>query len=348
MMAHGRECSGFDPGFARETIRRTALAVRQALADPAPVTHIGTGKAKVEKFASTRRLLGMDGRVKHTRYTSTSGKPELREFPEGLIDPHVRVISYWNQDDPLAVSSYYATHPQSYYREGGISCDTVGIARNERQEATGIFHVHLNGAGGNIGAGKYNDGSHQNRQILANRLAAGIKKAWESTTKTPVTAADFRWNTAPVQLPPAIREEDMMLTEEELVTAFREEPSGGTAADLAWVHRCNSGRRIILSGLHLGPVSVLHMPGELNVEYQLAAVEMQPDRFVSMAAYGDYGPGYICTRSSYPRGGYEAGSASRVAPEVEDVLTAGMQELLDVSRVEVTPSDFTEQKQRFS
>ena len=31
------------------------------------------------------------------------------------------------------------------------------------------------------------------------------------------------------------------------------------------------------------------MPGELFVEYQLAAQQMRPNDFVAMAAYGDYG-----------------------------------------------------------
>jgi hypothetical protein len=34
--------------------------------------------------------------------------------------------------------------------------------------------IHFNGDGGNIGAGKWNDGSHENRQILANRVATGM------------------------------------------------------------------------------------------------------------------------------------------------------------------------------
>ena len=35
------------------------------------------------------------------------------------------------------------------------------------------LHVHFNGAGGNIGAGKWNDGATENRLVLADRLAAG-------------------------------------------------------------------------------------------------------------------------------------------------------------------------------
>ena len=70
------------------------------------------------------------------------------------------------------------------------------------------------------------------------------------------------------------------------------------------------------------------MPGELFVEYQLAAQKMRPDSPVVMAAYGDYGPGYIGMAHSYTQGGYETGPVSRVAPEVESVLMSAMRELL--------------------
>ena len=72
------------------------------------------------------------------------------------------------------------------------------------------------------------------------------------------------------------------------------------------------------------------MPGELFVEYQLAAQAMLPDAFVCMAAYGDYGPGYICTDIAYTQGGYESGPVSRVGPGVERQLMDAMRELLDV------------------
>ena len=48
---------------------------------------------------------------------------------------------------------------------------------------------------------------------------------------------------------------------------------------------------------------------------------MRPDRIVAMAAYGDYGPGYIGTEIAYTQGGYETSQrASKVAPESERVL----------------------------
>ncbi len=82
--------------------------------------------------------------------------------------------------------------------------------------------------------------------------------------------------------------------------------------------------------LRLGDKRIVHMPGELFVEYQLAAQQMRSDLKVCLAAYGDYGPGYIGTQRAYGEGGYETSPrASRVAPSVESVLLDGMRKLLE-------------------
>src|SRR5439155_14368639 len=67
----------------------------------------------------------------------------------------------------------------------------------------GALHVHFNGAGGNIGAGKYNDGSPENRRILAERLADGMRRAWETAKKEPLTATMVGSSVESVSLPPA-------------------------------------------------------------------------------------------------------------------------------------------------
>jgi hypothetical protein len=96
------------------------------------------------------------------------------------------------------------------------------------------------------------------------------------------------------------------------------------ATDLAWVRSPRAG----LERLRLGPATILYMPGELFVEYQLAAQQLEPGRFVAMAAYGEYGPGYIGTAVAYSQGGYETGPVSRVSPEAEEVLTQAIRELM--------------------
>jgi hypothetical protein len=317
----------YDGTFARELLNRLKLAIHDALPNAQLVTHVGLGHAEVKEVASNRRILGPDGKVRVTRYTATKD-PAVRAEPEGTIDPEVSLISFWNGDKPVAVLSYYACHPQSYYRTGIANPDFPGIARYLRGlEVPDALHVHFDGAGGNIGAGKYNDGAHPMRWVLAQRVADGMKRAWEATEKFSLTANDVGWQIEPVAVPPAT-----FLNEKELETLVRT-PNGdavnGASATLAWLRRCESGHKIELSCLRLGKARVLHMPGELFVEYQLAAKKMRPDLFVAMAAYGDYGPGYIGTTIGYDQGGYETSHpASHTAPNVEQVLTDGMRKLL--------------------
>jgi hypothetical protein len=318
----------FDADFAHGVIARAAAAVRTAVAEVRPVTHLGLGQAEVEKVASNRRILGPDGKVQYVRYTSCAD-PKIRDMPVGTIDPALKMISFWNGDTPVVVLTYYATHPQSYYRTGQANPDFPGIARDQRQQATGIPHVHFDGAGGNIGAGKWNDGSHENRQILADRVAAGMAGAWEATKKSPITAGDIGWESLAVALPVAPH-----LDRERLLAVLEDKSAKITARakaanDLVWLRRCQKGDTIDVACLRLGPARILHMPGELFVEYQLAAQKMRPDLFVAMAAYGDYAPGYIGTEVAYPQGGYETSpSSSLVAPSVERVLTDAMRRLL--------------------
>src|SRR4051794_24251872 len=318
----------FDSAFARGVIARAAVAVREATAAARPVTHLGLGQAEVEKVASNRRILGPDGKVRHVRWTATAD-PAVRAMPVGTIDPMLKMISFWDGDRPVAALTYYATHPQSYYRTGLANPDFPGIARDLRQHDTQVPHIHFDGAGGNIGAGKWNDGSPANRYVLAERVAAGMARAWQATEKTPITAADLAWESVPVALPPAPHLDEARLQAVVSDSSKNVRERAEAATELVWLRRCHAGETIDITCLHLGKARVLHMPGELFVEYQLAAQKLRPDLFVAMAAYGEYAPGYIGTEAAYSEGGYETGPrASLVAPKVEHVLMEAIEKLI--------------------
>lgn len=321
----------YDGAVARKLFNQVAQAVAAAVARPDPVTHAGWGVAEVREVASNRRILGSDGKVRVTRYTATTD-PAVRAEPEGVIDPQVSLVSFWNGEQPLAVLSYYACHPQSYYRTGVPSPDFPGIARFVRGQAVpAALHLHFNGAGGNIGAGKYNDGAKENRVALALRLADGMRRAWEATEKFPLSADKVKWNTEPVRLAPG-----QHLVEERLQSELKSAtPATSLAAaeKLAYLERWRGKKPIELGLFSVGDVRVLHMPGELFVEYQLAAKAMRKDLRVAMAAYGDYGPFYIGTARAYEEGGYETSlPATNVSPDAEPVLMAALKKLLEVSK----------------
>lgn len=329
MAAQGLGGQRIDAPFTRQVIQRTADAVRQAVQQAKPVTHVGTGKAQVQQVASNRRILGPDGRVKATRY-SACRKPEIIAEPEGVIDPYLRAVSFWDGERPLAVLTYYACHPQSYYGKGDVTAEFVGLARAQREaELPGVAMVHFNGAGGNVAAGKYNDGSHEMRPVLTQRVAAAMREAWQATVRSPITAADVQWRTKPVRLPAADHFDAEAIRA--VLTDAKAPPKKrfNAALDLAWLERVTEGRAIDVGCLRLGTVWILHMPGELFVEYQLAAQALRPNDTVCMAAYGDYGTGYIGTEIAYSQGGYEASAAaSNVSPAAERILMDAVTELL--------------------
>lgn len=326
---HGVRDVPYDVPWGREVLEKVAAAAADAVDSAVPFDAVGVGQAEVERVASNRRIQDQSGRVIATRYTACRD-PELRAQPTGTIDPLLRAVSFWNGDQPVAVLTYYATHPQSYYRTGQANPDFPGYARDAREQTTGIPHLHFNGAGGNIGAGKWNDGSKENRAVLAGRVAEGMRKAFAATRRSPVEASDLDWATTRVSLPPGEH-----LVEEELVARLEDDDATKSAKvtaakHLAWLRGIRAGDTIEVHCLKLGEARLLHLPGELFVEYQLAAAEMRPERFVAMAAYGEYGPGYIGTDEAYSQGGYETSErASRVAPRSEAILMGAIEEVLE-------------------
>ena len=338
----GQTAAHFDVPFIEQVIKNASDAAAVGGKHTKPVVSIGVGQAEVKNVASNRRMLGPDGKVVATRYTACTDE-KMRALPTGVIDPMLRSLTFYGPTDPIAVLTFYATHPQSYYRTGGANPDFPGLARNARQAETGVFHLHFNGAGGNIGAGKFNDGSTENRQVLAARVATGMREAFAHQQQQDAARVTLDWQALPIAIPMAShlnhQELEAAVASDETPFALRVH----AAEKLAFLRRGEAGVKIPIGRLKLGENQLLFMPGELFVEYQLAAQHMLPDSNIFMAAYGEYGTFYIGTRVAYPQGGYETSiGASNVAPETEAVLLSAMRELLGVPNSRVLASDFTE------
>lgn len=314
-----------DPKFHEQAATRTADALRKALGETSPCDGLGLGRAKVESVASNRRILGPDGKVKIVRYSATKD-PAAREAPEGMIDPWLRSLSFWNGEQPLAALHYYATHPMSYYGKGQVSADFCGLARRKRQaDDPRVFQTYFNGCAGNVTAGKYNDGAVETRPILRDRIYDAMKAAWTSTR--PARLNGWEWRVDPVKLPP--RTEPSFGREVSRKTlenvAENKTRRGNAAIQLAWLDRLE--RPIDLTCLDFGSAAVVHLPGEPFIEYQLRAQAMRPQDFVCVAGYGDGGPGYIPVAAAYAEGGYEP-TVALASPECEAILNRSLAKLL--------------------
>ena len=314
-----------DVQFMESASDRVASAAADAGQRLAPCTHVGCGKAKVEKFASNRRVPMPDGSI-GVRY-SHCNNPVLIAAPEGLIDPWLRTITFFQADRPLARLHYYASHPQSYYGKGHMNADTPGLARERLEKEEGIPQIYFTGCGGNIGAGKYNDGSPASRIQMAERLYQGMKGAIAGTKRD--RCSKISWKTAGVRFAlrtePDFSEEHFRTLIADVKQVYGERASAASA--LAWYGRLRLRPSVDLSCYRLGPATILHLPGEAFVEYQLYAQAVHPGDFVAAAAYGELGTGYICTDKAFSEGGYEPTQAF-VGPPSEELLKAAIREAL--------------------
>lgn len=337
-----------DLAYLEAAARKVAAAVRAAT-DGRVVSAIGTSKAKVEKVASNRRVPLPDGSI--GKRMSQCKDPSLRAAPEGLIDPWLRTITFFVGDKPFVQMHYYATHPQSYYGDGRVTYDFPGMARERLQEETGVFQMYFTACAGDIAAGKYNDGSHENRKVLADRMHAAMKesvanveiaqrfslepislrKTAEKDARTDDNDGAIEWRVVPVRFP---RRNDEGYRDQhlrEVLADSNAQPIARIRAAvlLAGFERIASGRPVELTSMRIGGVRILHLPGEPFVEYQLFAQGLRPDDFVAVAGYGDDFTGYICTEKSYAEGGYEP-TSTVLDPSSEKHFRKAIVELLAV------------------
>ncbi|MCC6442687.1 MAG: hypothetical protein IT210_04405 [Armatimonadetes bacterium] len=312
-----------DIPWFRQTLERAARAAKEAMSRLEPVSHITVGKAKVEQVASNRRILGLDGKIEATRWSSCT-EEAIRAEPEGLIDPFLQTVGFWNGERKLASLHYYATHPMSYYGDGKATCDFAGLARDRRSAEEGVPHLYFTGCAGNITAGKYNDGSPAMRPVLSERIYRAMTDSESSARRIP--AGSLEWCVLPVAFPlrPDLNGPDLGRALDDPAKSLWERKD--TALAIAYLRRL--GDPILLTALRLGDsVTILHLPGEPFIEYQLYAKNLNPNAFVAVSGYGDGGTGYIPLAVSYAEGGYEP-TATYLAPESEAALKQAIEELV--------------------
>lgn len=320
----------FDEPFHDDAVRRVAQALRDSLPHAQPVTHLGLGQAQVSQIASNRRVVTSDGTVNFSRGSSSGKEAYYREADEGLIDPWLKTLSFWNGERRLVELHVYATHPMSYYGRGEVTCDFVGLARDRRRRDDNSVHqIYASGCSGDVTAGKFNDGSFDSRLALTERLYQAMVSASRETRKVPLESVTFR--SVPLELPFSTAEKlsERALRERLQETTASTEQRILAAMGLASRQRLAEGRPIDLPCLDFGCAQLLVFPGESFVGYQLLAQSLRPDSFVLSVGYGECWPGYIPTAAAFADGFDDhwlwvaPGSEARIRAALEKLLKTG-------------------------
>ena len=307
----------------RGVSERLAKSVAEACARLIPFDRVGAGSARVEQVASGRRII-VDGKL-ITRFSTGGSSPELAALPEGPIDPFLKTITLAVGRQPLVRLHYYATHPQTFCCDGRISGDFVSAAREALEKEEGVFQLYFTGCAGDVTVGKYNDKSDEARAGLALRLTQGMRASIASIRYFP--AAEMKWRAGELRLPvkPAREGSAPALSSRLARHEFKTPDEAYRAAiSLAFLQR---SRPLPVSALEIGPIFILHLPGEPMLEFQNYARQLKRSGSVAISGYGDMSPGYLCTDRAFREGGYEPG-ASNAGPGTEERVKKIIRKLL--------------------
>ena len=313
------------PWFNDECIARVTSGVQETLKHPRRITHLGIGRAKVERVASNRRFIRSDGAVSYGRGSRTND-PEARAADEGTIDPWLRTLSFWDGAEPVCALHSYAVHPMSSYGAGKVSADFPGLARKLIQEAQpAALHLYASGCSGNVTAGKWNSGQPNNRSELAARLHDAMQRAWMDTRRFPLQRIGFNLALMPLGARNTLAHTKTILRKK-LAEGVKPFDRSEAAMGLAWYERVKRGHRVEVPCLDFGPAQLLLLPAEAYVEFQLCAQELRPHSFVMVMGYGECGPGYIPIERAWREKDSNLNDWAWTPPGSEEVMQAAIRE----------------------
>jgi hypothetical protein len=317
----------FDREFHEEVLVRAEQALRLAIEEASPVTHVGYAETAVREVASNRRVVDEAGRVSFARGSSSGRDAFFRETGAGLIDPMMRTISFWDGDQCIVEYHAYATHPMSYYGRGEVTSDFVGLARKQLSRLDRSIHpIYASGCSGDVTAGKYNDGTPKAREdltqkiydaMLANR--AGVHKKVCSSWGFQSVALELEY-TREASLQHDVMEgelrEGSLPTEKRILAAM-----GMASWDRAVVRK----QPIDMPCVDFGIAKLVLFPGETFVGYQHLAQSMGRVPVIPVG-YGESWTGYVPTDAAFGDGFHE--SWLWVAPGAQSRIEGALRTLL--------------------
>jgi hypothetical protein len=146
-----------------------------------------------------------------------------------------------------------------------------------------------------------------------------MKEAWKETRRHELGDLNFR--SVPLRLEPR---NNAGFSVAELTKRLQTDtrPFGQclAALGLSWRKRADAGHRLDNPALNFGPATLLLLPAESYVEYQLFAQAHRPGSFIVTLGYGECAPGYIPTEKAWEEGDTNLNDWCWVSPGAERAM----------------------------
>lgn len=339
--------------YKKTTCRKMADAAKMALDDLQPA-QMGWRTIQMPPLAYSRRYRMKDGSV---RTNPGIGNPDILEML-GSPDDQLRLLRFKREHDDL-VLMHFGMHPDTV---GGckFSADWPGFARRTLEQAIpGVKAVFFNGAEGEVGcqntspkSGDMNGLSldfddvwrgYESTRHIGRMIAGAALQIFDTVLFTDVDRLTFgrRQVKVPANVPTP---EELSLAKQyaDLHNAGHDDQIPYTGMQLTTVVaealrmvRLADGPEYFemeLSGIGIGPVAMLGVPGEpfAGVSFGMQEAKGWDSVLVTCNANGK--EGYFPMQDAYDEGGYEARS-SAFKPGVAELLIREGRALLAELRV---------------
>jgi len=264
------------------------------------------GRHDVQNIAANRSIKTKAGEY-GTRF-GFGGDDYIKNQTEGLIDPEVVVLQFIGMDEkPIVTIFNYTCHSTSIKWGKIISPDFSGYACDLIEEKTDAPAFFLQGACGNVGTGKYADGSIDVAKKMGAELASSVLNALKTATVCSKNALEvYTW------------EEDIVLSDhlpslDEAYSELDRLAKSKVSISSLWkaaamIEVLENRKELVKSRLFLiksGMWCVAGLPAESFVESALAIKGASQYKYTMVSAYYDCTLWYIPTWRAYDKGGFE-------------------------------------------
>ena len=341
--------------YAKFLGERLVDAVKIALDDlkPAQMGYI-VGEAP-DRVAYIRRYKMKDG----TTWTCPPINDPNIDYPIGTLDQRVNVVRFDREGGASIVLVNYGLHADTINGEL-LSADWPGWMRKTVEKALdGTKCIFFNGAEGDVGStnvhpsgGDMNDTeiSFDNEmkspgmaRFVGRALAGTVLQVYDKVHYVDVEEIDILRKDILVEAN-VPSPEDMPLARKykELHDAGHDEEIPYTAMELTTVVaealrmcRLENGPKhfsVRLTGVKLGPVAMVGIPGEPFTEIGVGIKEAKGWEMIMPCALTNGNMGYFPMKSAYDEGGYEARTSPFRSGVAEKIIEGGKELLGELSR----------------
>ncbi len=339
--------------YARFVYHRMAEVAAAALEDLKPA-RMGYGVGTAPNVAFVRRFRMKDGSV---RTNPGVDHPDILE-PIGQVDERVSVVRFDRENAETLVLVNFANHPDVV---GGnkISADWPGLLRRQVEKSLDdVKCIFFNGAQGDINhvnvhprGGYLNDTfmdfddvsrGYGHAKYIARVVTGGVLQIYDKvqyvedvdlvsiqkTMKIPSNMPD------PKDLPEARHINEMHLAGRDAELPYKGMMLTTMVAQAARMLRLEHGPEFFempLSGIKLGPVAFVGIPGEPFNGIGRALKETEGYGLVIPTCATNGYEGYFPMKDAYDEGGYEAGTSGFRAGTAEQIIEEGKQLLKEMA-----------------